>query len=325
MNLGGNCKSSFTPSPDNQPSSLSNVCPSCALINTDNQPNVVIAPTTNLSHIPTTQSQEGRVTRNRNVVSNTTQAGQAERQVLHQNQMIFSSIPSPAALNVGLLNTLFVFKPGSYLKTFLTDKTNVYKTYYSLAEILTILKDVVRGEKLFDPNNPSIILCSPGLKRALNMKALHVTQIRSQVMDHITKVPEHAFRTQFVELERQRERERQKRHNDLLTGRIPSHPIHPDNMTREMRQQLRHHVIQRSQPQENQDQIRSTGAPLRHITLAETVSQTSDAHNIYKGLISQNDRFQLRPKVLRLMQSMSGVGQGRTIFSFEEVTELLSE
>jgi hypothetical protein len=173
-------------------------------------------PTTNLSHIPANQSQEqGRITRNRNVnnfkyytvidgvlqekpriqnptpyvVSNTTQAGQAERQVLHQNQMIFSSVPSPAALHVGLLNTLFVFKPGSYLKTFLTDKTNVYKTYYSLAEILTILKEVVRGEGLFDPNNPSIILCSTELERALNMKALHVTQIRDQLMDHITEVP----------------------------------------------------------------------------------------------------------------------------------------
>ena len=149
--LCGNCKSSFTPSPDNRLSSLSNVCPSCALINTDNQPNVVIVPTTNLSHIPANQSQEqGRITRNRNVnnfkyytvidgvlqeqpriqnptphvVSNTTQAGQAERQVLHQNQMIFSSIPPPEALNLGLLNTLFKFKPGSYLKTFLTDKTS---------------------------------------------------------------------------------------------------------------------------------------------------------------------------------------------------------
>jgi hypothetical protein len=131
-----------------------------------------------------------------------------------------------------------VFKPGSYLKTFLTNKTDVCKTYYSLAEILTILKDVVRGEGLFDPNNPSIILCSPELEKALNMKALHVTQIRDQVMSHITKVPEHAFRTQFIELESQRERERQKRHNDLLIGRTPRHHIHPDNMTREMRQQL---------------------------------------------------------------------------------------
>jgi hypothetical protein len=311
---------------------LSNVCPSCALINTDNQPNVVIAPTTNLSHIPATQSLEpGRITRNRNVnnfkyytviagvlqeqptiqnptphvVSNTTQAGQAERQVLHQNQMIFSSVPSPAVLNVGLLNTLFVFRPRSYLKTFLTDKTNVYKTYYSLAEILTILKEVVRGEGLFDPNNPSIILCSPELERALNMKALHVKQIRSQVMDRITKVPEHAFRTQFVELERQRERERQKRHNDLLIGRTPRHPIHPNNMTREMRQQLRHHVIQRSQPQENQNHIGATGAPLRPVTLARPVSQTSAAHNIYKGLMSKTQKSQNlrhlkeRPRIMK--------------------------
>ena len=46
---------------------------------------------------------------------------------------------------------------------------------------------------------------------------------------------------------------------------------------------------------------------------------------MYKGTITQNDRFHLRPKFLKLIQSMSGVGQGRTIFGFREVTELLSE
>ena len=156
------------------------------------------------------------------------------------------------------------------------------------------------------------------------MKALHVTQIRDQVMSHITKVPEHAFRTQFIELERQRERERQKRHNDLLIGQTPRHPIHPDNMTREMRQQLRHHILQRSQPQENQDHIGATGAPPRPITLARPVSQIPAANNIYTGLISRNDLFQLRPKFLRIIQSVHGVGQDRSIFTVEEATILLS-
>ena len=77
-----------------------------------------------------------------------------ERQRSHQNPAIFSSIPTPSELNIGLLNSLFIFKLASELKTFLTNKTRVWKTYYSLAEILTILKNVVRGEGLFDPANP---------------------------------------------------------------------------------------------------------------------------------------------------------------------------
>ena len=102
---------------------------------------------------------------------------------------------------------------------------------------------MVRGEGLFDPPNPSIILCSPDLERALNMKALHVTEVRNQVLYHVIKVPEHAFRRQFIELEKQRE------HDKLLAGRTPRHPIQPVNISLQMRQQLQRHVLQRRQSQ----------------------------------------------------------------------------
>ena len=39
------------------------------------------------------------------------------------------------------------------------------------------LKDVVINEKLFDPRNPSVILCSSELEEALDRKALHVTEL----------------------------------------------------------------------------------------------------------------------------------------------------
>ena len=45
-------------------------------------------------------------------------------------------------------------------------------------QILTTLRDVIRGEGMFDPANPSVILCSPDLEEALNMKALHTIEIR---------------------------------------------------------------------------------------------------------------------------------------------------
>ena len=45
-------------------------------------------------------------------------------------------------------------------------------------QILTILKDVISSEKMFDERNPSVIICSKPLEAALDQKALHVTEVR---------------------------------------------------------------------------------------------------------------------------------------------------
>ena len=41
---------------------------------------------------------------------------------------------------------------------------------------------------MFDNRNPSMILCSPELERALNMKAFHITEIRGFVLLQTTEV-----------------------------------------------------------------------------------------------------------------------------------------
>ncbi len=45
-------------------------------------------------------------------------------------------------------------------------------------KVLTILKEIIRDEEMFDMRNPAIILCDKDLEAALNMRALHVTEIR---------------------------------------------------------------------------------------------------------------------------------------------------
>ena len=96
----------------------------------------------------------------------------------------------PEMLNRNLLNTHFKFIPMSNLKQFLITKTGVNKPQYLLAEILTSLKMIIKSESLFDPRNPSVILCSPQLEKALNMKALHVTEIRDLVLAQVQEVPD---------------------------------------------------------------------------------------------------------------------------------------
>jgi hypothetical protein len=45
-------------------------------------------------------------------------------------------------------------------------------------QVLNILKEIIRDEGMFDHRNPVIILCGGELEKALNMKALHVTELR---------------------------------------------------------------------------------------------------------------------------------------------------
>ena len=87
-----------------------------------------------------------------------------------------------------LLNTLFKFKPYSKLYQFLSSKGGFIKTLCTLKEILTILKDEIRQEKLYDEKNPSIVLCSAQLEEALDMKAFHVTEIRDLVLKQLIRI-----------------------------------------------------------------------------------------------------------------------------------------
>jgi hypothetical protein len=59
--------------------------------------------------------------------------------------------------------------------------------------VLTILKEIIKDEGMFDPLNPAIILCSPELEAALNMRALHVTEIRYHQYLHMADPPSHVL------------------------------------------------------------------------------------------------------------------------------------
>ena len=48
---------------------------------------------------------------------------------------------------------------------------------YSI-KVLVALREIISREKLFDQRNPTIIICSAELEEALDMKALHLTEIK---------------------------------------------------------------------------------------------------------------------------------------------------
>jgi len=209
-------------------------------------------------------------------------------QVVQQTYLIQNSsamstnaaVVTPVELNKNLLNTLFKFQPLSKLKRFLISKTGVEKTYYSLAEILTILKDVIRGEGMFDEANPSVILCSKDLEEALNMRALHVTEIRDLVLSHITKVPDQSLREKF-------------------TQSINICRANTINVTRN----------------EPNNRVAAPVPPRIIRTANISTAVFTDRHA----------EFTLKPKFLKVVQTVPGIDPKQTIFTYEYVTLLLSK
>ena len=177
---------------------------------------------------------------------------------------------NPAVRNRNLLNTMFKFKKDAPLRQFIHDITKVQKNYYSLAEILTVLKDVISSEKMFDERNPSVIICSKPLEAALNQRALHVTEVRDLVINQLERLADQSLRD-----------------NQPFQRINSSHP--------------------RSQfPQT---------APL---TTVQTASITTKVH------ISKYTKYQLKPLFLEVVRTVDEVNPKKTVFTYEEITSILS-
>ena len=114
-----------------------------------------------------------------------------------QNQSQTQHYPSPKELNMVTLYSRYRFKPKSKLKEYLDIKTNIKRSYYLLVEIMEKIKVIVRSENLYDPKNPSIIMCDPNLETALNVKDLHVTEVRHQILKHLTLVRHQNWRLNY--------------------------------------------------------------------------------------------------------------------------------
>jgi len=183
---------------------------------------------------------------------------------------------NPEVRNRNLLNTMFKFKKDAPLRQFIHDITKVQKNYYSLAEILTILKDVISSEKMFDERNPSVIICSKPLEAALNQRALHVTEVRDLVINQLERLADQSLRD----------------------SQQPSQRINSS----QPRSQL-----PRGPPQ--------TAPP----TTVRTASITTNVQT------NKDTKFRLKPLFLEVVRTVDEVNPKQTVFTYEEITSILSK
>jgi len=181
---------------------------------------------------------------------------------------------TPIEQNRSLLNSVFKFKPSSKLYYFVRSKGGVNKTLFTLAEILTILKDAIRGEGLYDEKNPSIIMCSGDLEAALDMKALHVTEIRDLVLKHLVKIDNDAFLARYC-----------REHGQPNPNNVSNNPI----------------------------PVSAAAQRLIHTANIST--------NV---VLDKKAKFTCKPKFLLVLRTMPDVDKNKTVFTYEEVTLLLS-
>ena len=113
------------------------------------------------------------------------------------NQNYQQQYPTPRELNLITLYSRYRFKPQSKLKDYLFMKMKVKRSYYMLMEIMENLKVIVRSEKLYDPKNPSIIMCDSDLEIALNVKDLHIIEVRAQILKQLTLVQHQNWRVNY--------------------------------------------------------------------------------------------------------------------------------
>jgi hypothetical protein len=91
-------------------------------------------------------------------------------------------------INQQILRSKHKFKEGAPLKEYLQQKVPSLRDTCTLWEVLTMLKEVIRDNLLFDENKPSMIVGDALLEAALGKKEVHVNEIRGVVQRQLVLV-----------------------------------------------------------------------------------------------------------------------------------------
>jgi len=179
------------------------------------------------------------------------------------------------------------------------------KLEYTLFVVLSALRHVISRERLYDPNNTTVIICSTDLERALDMKFLHVTEIRDVVLTQMELLP------------------------PVLLASLPNTPVSSATTppvgvapTPQPTVQPPQNISNNSQSQENSrnlENLANTQTP----NIPGNGQQQINAGNGAKFDIE--GRYWVKPLFLKVLRQVRGVNPTQVVFSYREVTSYLSQ
>jgi hypothetical protein len=83
---------------------------------------------------------------------------------------------------------LFTINHNSPLKYFLTSKIYAIPEFFSFHWIATLMTEIIKKEKLFDIQNPYIILCSSELEYIFKCSAFHIKKLNNFLIQHVHQI-----------------------------------------------------------------------------------------------------------------------------------------
>jgi hypothetical protein len=222
-------------------------------------------------------------------------------------------------INRSILHSLYAFKEDAPLKNYILKKRPSTSEFLTLAEVLTILKEIIRDEEMFDMRNPAIILCDQNLERALNMRALHVSEIRAIVHSQLTRLPDD--KQDII-----RQQNSMQQHNYLCRRSVQhlQQVLTPTDNSGKT-------TVSTSQTSVTQQSVNGNPAPqtsnngnLPAVAPQTSVTRSNNAPENPIDYTNINARFTLKSEFRGVLSTLPTFNQNQTLFSYKEVSTLLS-
>ncbi len=84
----------------------------------------------------------------------------------------------------------YEFVPGAPLRRFIYNVKKTIKIYYQLHEVITLVREIIRDNCLYDKTNTAVIVCDSELEKVFNTNGMHVSELKGKIMEQLILVTE---------------------------------------------------------------------------------------------------------------------------------------
>jgi hypothetical protein len=91
---------------------------------------------------------------------------------------------------LAIMADFYEFVTGSPLRRFIYNMKKTIKIYYQLDEVITIMREIIRENCLYDKTNTAVIVCDSELEKVFNTNGMHVSELKGKILEQLILVTE---------------------------------------------------------------------------------------------------------------------------------------